>query len=376
MSILDLQTLLIALIISVSTGLLGVFLVLRKNSMLIDAISHTVLLGIVLSYMVVGDLSSPFIILGATLIGVLTVFLIEALVNTKRVESDIATGTIFPFLFSIAIIIITTRFSSTHLDTHAINGNLEFAAFEQLVLFGTEVGSKTMYISLLVLVVIIVFIKVFFKELKISTFDAALATSLGISPIIIHYLLMTLVSVTAVTSFNAVGTILVVAMMIGPAATALLISKDLKKALMVAVLVALINASVGYLFAMFVFKGTVNIASTIATLTFITFVLVWIFEPKNGLITKTIKKTQQKVEYEFLAFMIHVGNHHNTSVSHIELNEDNINNELKWKSDKITKYINKGLDSGYIYIENKVIKITEIGKQFYELKTDELRSNL
>lgn len=361
----DLFTIIIAVVVSVSCGLLGVFLVIRKMSMLVDAISHTVLLGIVLAYMVVKDLGSPFILLGATLIGVLTVFLIEGLVNTKRVNGDAATGTIFPFLFSIAIILITTKYKSTHLDSHAINGNLEFAALEPLILFNINFGSKVMYQSLAVLVIIILFIVLFFKELKIVSFDKLLAVSLGFSPIIIHYLLMTLVSLTAVSSFNAVGSILVIAMMIGPAATALLISKDLKRALINSSIIAIFNAVFGYIISMFLFKGLVSISATMSSLTLITFLAVWIFEKNNGLISKMINFRKQKLNIEFMALIFHIANHEKTALASKELHLEMVSSELNWQDSKTNKYINKALSKGYLYIKDDIMSLSNLGRKYY-----------
>lgn len=375
MSIIDIQTLLIAIIVGISCGLIGIFLVLRKMSMMIDAISHTVLLGIVISYIFVRDVTSPFILFGATIIGVVTVFLIELLISTKRVSEDQATGSIFPLLFSIAVILVTTKFRNTHLDNHAIVGNLELAALKQITINNINIGSKTLYISLFVLLIIILFIKIFFKELKIISFDKALAYSLGFSPILIHYLLMSMVSLTAVASFNAVGTILVVAMMIGPAATSLLLTKDLKSALIVSSFIAIVNSLLGYFISMFIFKGKVNISSTIAFTTLIIFLLIWIFEPKKGLVSQIVKRNRQRKNFLFDAFFLHIANpnHFNDSK---ELNVNNLKNELKYKSEVLNKQLNKAIDLGYININNDIINLTDIGKSFYNLKIKELSREL
>ena len=375
MSIIDIQTLLIAIIVGISCGLIGIFLVLRKMLMMIDAISHTVLLGIVISYIFVRDVTSPFILFGATIIGVVTVFLIELLISTKRVLEDQATGSIFPLLFSIAVILVTTKFRNTHLDNHAIVGNLELAALKQITINNINIGSKTLYISLFVLLIIILFIKIFFKELKIISFDKALAYSLGFSPILIHYLLMSMVSLTAVASFNAVGTILVVAMMIGPAATSLLLTKDLKSALIVSSFIAIVNSLLGYFISMFIFKGKVNISSTIAFTTLIIFLLIWIFEPKKGLVSQIVKRNRQRKNFLFDAFFLHIANpnHFNDSK---ELNVNNLKNELKYKSEVLNKQLNKAIDLGYININNDIINLTDIGKSFYNLKIKELSREL
>lgn len=376
MDAIALQTLLIAVVVGISCGLLGVFLILRKMSMMVDAISHTVLLGIVLAYMVVRDLTSPWLMVGTTIVGVLTVVLIELLVSTKRTTEDAATGAIFPFLFSLAVILITTRFRNTHLDSHAISGNLEFAAYEQLRVFGVEIGSKTLYTNLFVLLLLVLVLVALFKELKLSSFDKALAKTLGLMPGLLHYVLMTMVSLTAVTSFNAVGSILVIAMMIGPAATALLVTKNLKSALFMSAFFAAINAVSGYTIAMFIFKGHVNIASTIATVTFMVFSLVWIFEPRKGLITTVLRKLRQKREFEVLALVVHVAMHQNTVREHKELHVDIIREELNWNTEKYRKRLRQGIDAGLFSISNNLISLTAHGKEFLTFKLGELTQDV
>lgn len=367
-----LQTLLIAIVVGISCAILGVFLVLRKMSMMIDAISHTVLLGIVLAYMVTKDLSSPLLTLGATIIGVMTVFFIELLVKTKRTSEDAATGAVFPFLFSLAVIIITTKFRSTHLDSHAISGNLEFAAFEQLTLFGINVGSKTLFTNTLVLFFLVGILGLLYKELKLSTFDEALAKTLGFMPGVLHYLLMTLVSLTAVSSFEAVGSILVIAMMIGPAVTSLLMTKDLKTALFTSATIAVFNASFGYFISMVFLKGHVNIAATIATVTFLTFLVVWILEPKKGLITSVLRKQRQKKEFELLALMMHVATHQGTEEQTEELNIDQIIQELNWSQNQYDKRVREGKKLGYLRERKNIIELTSKGKEAYRFKIKEL----
>lgn len=366
-----LQTLLISIVVGISCGLLGVFLILRKSSMMIDAISHTVLLGIVIAFMFVGDLSSPWIMIGSTIMGVVTVILIEILANTQKVSLEGSTGVIFPFLFSLAVILITTCFRSTHLDTHAISGNLEFAAFEQITLFNSISMSKTLLINLIVLFLIVLITILFFKQLKLSTFDKALAKTLGMKPLLIHYLFMTLVSFTTVTSFNAVGSILVIAMMIGPAATALIMTKDLKTALITSALVALFNASSGYFLAMEVLEGNVNIASTIATVTFLVFLLVWIFQPKHGVLTKVLNKYQQEKEFEVLALIVHIFIHQQKEKDFYKLKIDEVYKEFNWSFKKMENRIQIGLKNGWFIIADSKLALTLKGKDYLSNKLKE-----
>lgn len=360
--------LLILITTSVATSLLGVFLIIRKLSMMVDSISHTVLLGIVIAFIFIGDLSSPLLIVGATLMGIITVFLTEMLVKSKSASEDAATGLVFPLLFSIAIIIISSSFKGVHLDIDAVLlGKIEFAPFDKLYIGGTSIGPKLLYIMTSVMIINVVFIKIFFKELKLVSFDQALASTLGFAPALIHYLLMALVSLTSVTAFNAVGSILVVALTIGPAATALLLTKELKRTLFVAVGIGVLNSVLGYALALMI---NVNIAGMIATTTLLVFLVVFVFEPRKGVITSIVKKAKQKDEFAFMILVFHVFNHQNEDK---EIHLENINIELNWTQKKYQKQIDKGLSSKYLKIESHLVRLTSKGKTLYAQMIEDLK---
>ena len=201
------EILVIALFTAISCALPGNFLVLRRMSMLTDAISHTVLLGIILAFLLTGSLDSPFLIVGATLMGVLTVWLVESLYRSRLVASDAAIGLIFPFLFSIAVILVTRYAGNVHIDTDCVLlGELAFAPFDRLIIDGTDYGARGIYTSGIVFIIVAAIITLFYKELKLATFDPVLSKILGFSPALIHYGLMGLVSLTAVIgSFGSVA---------------------------------------------------------------------------------------------------------------------------------------------------------------------------
>lgn len=354
----ELNILLIAVITAISTSILGVFLVIRKMSMMTDAISHTVLLGIVFGFMLVGNLNSPILILMATLMGVFTTYLIELLVKSKKTTEDAATGVVFPLLFSIAVIIISLGFRGVHLDTDAVLlGNLEFQIFDQLTIFGIEVGPKSLYIMSFVLILNLIFLILFYKELKIVSFDAALATVLGISPVIIHYALMFLVSLTSVAAFNAVGSILVISMMIGPAATALLFTSDLKKTIVFSVIIGVFNSVVGYFGALYF---DVVISGSIATVTIITFLLVFLFNRKNGIISKLIRRYEQKVNFSVLALLLHVENHEQEILGY-KIGDKGFEKLFAINFNK-DKYMNIAIKLKYLIVEDNYLKLTIKGK--------------
>ena len=284
---------LIDVIVAIACALPGVFLVLRGTTMVSDAITHTVLLGIVLAFFITQDLNSPLLMIGATLVGLASVWAIEALQNTRLVSSDAAIGIIFPLFFSIAIVLITRYAGDIHLDADAvIMGELAFAPFRRLILFGIDVGPRALWTMSVILLGNGLFIYLFFKELKVTTFDAAFAASIGISPVIVHYALMTSVSLTAVGAYDSVGSILVVGFMVGPALTAYLLTHSLKKMIGLTVVFAMINSIIGVILA---FSIDTTIAGMIAVVTGLTTLIVFVFSPRKGLVkASVVRRREQK----------------------------------------------------------------------------------
>lgn len=275
---------LIAIVVSMASSLLGTFLVLRGAAMVSDAITHTVLLGIVLAYFVVHDLDSPFLMLGATLVGLLTVWLIELVSKSKLINYDGAIGVVFPFLFGLAIILLTQYASGTHLDVDAVlMGELGFAPFNRLIINGVDLGPVALVRMSIILVINILFVTIFYRQLKITTFDPGFARSIGISPSKYYYALMTLVSLTAVGSYEAVGSVLVVGFVVGPALAGYMLSDDLKHIIGLAMVFSVLNSVIGVYLA---YQFDTTFAGMIAVVTGVTTMLVMVFSPKKGLVRK------------------------------------------------------------------------------------------
>lgn len=283
---------LIAIVVAVACALPGVFLVLRSMTMLSDAITHTVLLGIVLAFFATQDLNSPLLMLGATLVGVATVWVIGALQRTKLLSGDAAIGIVFPLFFSIAIILITRYAGSVHLDTDSVlMGELAFAPFKRTQLFGMDIGPQALWTMIVILLINSVFILLFYKELKLSTFDAALAAALGFSPVLLHYGLMSLVSLTAVGAYDSVGSVLVVGFMVGPALTGYLLTRQLHHMIWVTVITAVFNSIVGVQLA---FAVDASLAGMIAVVTGVTAFAAFLFSPEKGWLKKTLRRSKQQ----------------------------------------------------------------------------------
>lgn len=287
---------LVAIVVAVACALPGVFLVVRGTTMLSDAITHSILLGIVLGFFVTQDLNSPLLMVGATITGLLVVWLIESLQRTKLMSSDAAIGITFPLFFSIGIILITRYAGDVHLDTDSVlMGELVFVPFSRVALLGMDLGPKSLWTMLVILGLNVSFIYLFFKELKVTTFDPVYASVIGISPALMHYSLMGLVSLTAVGAYDAVGSILVVGFMVGPALSAFLLTDDLKKMIGLSVLFAILNSVVGITFARYL---DVSLAGMVAVVTGLTAFLTFLFSSNKGWLKQKRDHNKQKQAFD------------------------------------------------------------------------------
>ncbi len=240
-------TTMLAVVTAVACALPGAFVVLRRNSMLVDAISHAVLPGIVVGYALTRDIDSPWLILGAAIAGLLVVLGSEWLARTGLLTGDAPQALVFPALFSVGVILVTLEFANVHLDTHAVLvGDLNLAAFEQFEWGGVPIAPRYLLVMLGVLAVNVAFLAAFYPRLKLSTFDPQYARVLGIRSGLLDTAFMFLVSVTVTAAFNAAGAILVIAFMIVPPATALLLSRRLPVMLVLTVVIAVGGAVAGF----------------------------------------------------------------------------------------------------------------------------------
>jgi manganese/zinc/iron transport system permease protein len=369
MSSAQIEIQLIASIVAIACAIPGTFLVLRKMALISDAISHSILPGLVLGFFITHDLNSPLLIVMAALSGVVTVVLVEFIQKTKLVKEDTAIGLVFPVLFSIGVIMIAKNANDVHLDTDAILlGELAFAPFDRLLVDGFDLGPKSLWIIGTILLITIGLLFTFFKELKISTFDAGLATALGFSPIMIHYGLMSVASITIVGSFDAVGAILVVALMIAPAATAYLLTDNLKRMLGLSVVFAVFSAIAGYWLAHWL---DASISGSMTTILGLVFLIVYLFAPKRGLISVLYRNKQQQIEVSLLTFLLHLNNHQEVSERHI----NHLNEHINWRRVKSKSVLDLALKNNMIMIEESVISLTDKGKNFTDKAIDYIITN-
>lgn len=360
---------LIAAIVAMACAIPGVFLVLRKMALISDAISHSILPGIVIGFFITQDLNSPLLILLAALTGVITVVMVEFIQKTGLVKEDTAIGLVFPVLFSIGVILIAKNANDVHLDVDAVLlGELAFAPFDRMMVGGADWGPKSLWVMGSILFITVSLLILFFKELKVTTFDAGLSSVLGISPVVMHYGLMSVSSVTVVGAFDAVGAILVVALMIAPAATAYLLTEDLKKMIGLSVLLGVFSAIAGYWVANFL---DASISGSIATTLGVIFLIVYLFAPKKGLISVLYRQKQQRIEVSLITFLLHLNRHEEESERHI----DHLQEHINWQAVRARTVLDLAEKNNLVEIKDDVVSLTEKGLAFTEKSLEYIISN-
>lgn len=364
MSSLQFEIQLLAAVVAAACALPGVFLVLRKTALMSDAISHSILLGIVLAFFITGDLSSPWLILGAAATGILTVVLAESISRTGLVREDASIGLVFPALFSMGVILISRYAGDVHLDTDAVLlGELAFAPFDRYELFGVDLGPRSLAVMTGILILNLGFIITFYKELKIATFDPGLAAALGFSPLIINYALMSVVSITAVGAFDAVGSILVVALMVAPAATAYLLTDRLSVMIWLSVGFGVIAAIAGYWMAHWL---DASIAGSMAVMCGVIFGLVFLLSPQQGLITIARRRLRQKTEFAEAMLTIHLSHHEGRPEEREESALATLHIHLHWDESFTERIARRAQNNQLVVAKDNQLILTNKGRALAE----------
>lgn len=276
----DFWIILTAILCAVACALPGCFLVLRKMSMMGDAISHAVLPGLAVAFLLTGSRASLGMFIGAVIIGILTALFTQWISRFGQVDRGASMGIVFTTLFAIGLILIARAAEKVDLDADCVlYGAIEFVPLDTITLLGANIPRATVIIGVILLINLSL-ILAFFKEFRLSAFDPNLCDTMGFSSNRMHYLLMTMVSVTTVACFESVGSIIVIAMLIAPPATALLITNRLVPLLIISSLLGTIAAIGGHLSAIYLPEllnvGETNTSGMIAVFSGVCFVIVWI----------------------------------------------------------------------------------------------------
>jgi manganese/zinc/iron transport system permease protein len=448
----------IGTLIAISGALLGTFLLLRGLALTSDAISHTVLLGIVVAFLVMTrlfdqepTLASPWLIIGATAAGVGTVVLTEIIHRSGLVRQDAALGLAFPLLFAVSIILISRFVEDVHLDEDAVmvgeigvawaNTNShciencatvtitpederatttrqcincrelgisprdEGAEFreicsncgtyspaqawqaglvedEPVLVFWPEAVTVTALMALLT----VGFVTLFYKELKLASFDAALAKALGFRPGVLHYGLMVLVSLVAVGAFDAVGSILVIAFFIIPPAAAYLLTDRLGLMLLLSAVIGSAGAFFGYDLARGSLFGLIQVSDVLALLNrifglnllerwdssisasmvlmmFFFFLLAWVLSPKYGLVSTLVRRANQRRRFNDQVVLGHIYNHQHTAQQAQELSANSLHQHFRWSQGKMARVLARLRAANLIRVDNNLIALTARGDE-------------
>lgn len=280
-----------------SCALLGNYLVLRRMSLMGDAISHAVLPGLAIAFLVTHSRSAMPMFAGAVIAGVVTAVLSQAVNRHGKVEHGAAMGVVFSVLFALGLILIRQAADHVDLDPGCVlYGNIAQIPLEAI---GGRVPPQVVNLAV-VLVVDVLFVVLFYKELKISTFDPELATTLGYNADTLHYALMVLVSVTTVANFESVGSILVIAMLIVPAVTAHLLTDRLSAMIGVSLMAACLSAIGGHVFAAFGpgwlgMKAATNTSAMMAVVAGLLLCAAVLLAPRHGLVSRLLHRRQMRM---------------------------------------------------------------------------------
>jgi manganese/zinc/iron transport system permease protein len=283
----DFWIILTGTLVAATCGILGCFLVLRKMAMVGDAISHSVLPGIAIAFLISSSRDSMLMLIGAAVLGLVTVFLIQAL-QQSGLQSDASIGIVFTALFAVGVILISRNASHIDLDLDCVLfGEIAYVQWDTWIWNGYDMGPIAVWMLGGTLLLVLAAILLFYKQFKLCAFDPALAAAIGIPVALFHYLLMGLVSLSTVASFESVGAILVVGMLIIPASAAYLLTDRLSVMLGYSVLIGAISAAGGYYAAKWL---DASIAGSMVTVAGILFLLAFVGSPKHGLIARFGKR--------------------------------------------------------------------------------------
>ena len=276
--------------VAISSALVGTFLVLRRMTMLANSLSHTILMGIVLAYFLTlisspqegghtADIAPMQTLLFAALItGFLTAFLTEFLTKTVKLQEDASTGLVFTSLFALGVILVTILTRNAHIGIEAVMGNVD------------ALQSRDLFWVYVIMALNIFLFVLFFKEFKLTTFDPGLAYAMGLSPFLFSYLLMAQVSATTITSFRAVGVLLVLAFMTGPPLAARLLTHSLKAMLIWATVLGSFCALIGVALTrhiLTVYGVALSTSGVVVCMILALYVVTIFLAPARGLLTST-----------------------------------------------------------------------------------------
>lgn len=346
-------------LVGIAASMVGTFLVLRGNSMLSDAISHSIVFGIVVVWLLTRQQSGPVQIIGAALTGMLTVFLTELLVSTRRVKNDAAIGLVFPVLFSIGVLLLNLYARDVHIDQHTVLlGEIGFVWLDTVDIGPYRIPQSLLSMGAMTLINL-AFVTLFYKELKLATFDAALAKALGFAPVALSYAILMLTSATAVAAFDAVGAVLFIAFVIVPPSAAYLLTDRLWLMLACGAGISVASSVAGYFVAV---GWNVSIGGMMAVMTGVFLLLAFLLGPRYGLIAQELRRRGQALANESRMLAVHLYNHEGEPNQGEENVARALGDHLRWDDAKARQILLRSLDQGFLLRDGDLLRLTPKGR--------------
>jgi manganese/zinc/iron transport system permease protein len=277
--------------VTAACGLVGNYLLLRRLALMGDAVSHSVLPGLVIAFLLSQSRGTLPMFLGALAAGLLATALIEIIHTKTRVKQDAAMGIAFSTLFAVGVVLTALFTAQVDLDAECVlYGEIAFVPLEPHATWGgLDLGPAPVVRMGAVLAGVLGLIALFYKELLVTSFDGGLARSLGINPTLAHFTLMAVLSIVIVSAFESVGAILVIAMLILPGATASLLTRRLPALHALAVLHAALSAIGGTHLGIWL-ECSLGAAMVVAGT--LLFLLAWVFAPREGLVARALRQRE------------------------------------------------------------------------------------
>lgn len=346
--------------IGAACALSGVFLVIRRMAMMADAITHAVLPGLVAAYVLASGPNIIAGVLGAAAAGLLTVVLVEGLTKSKRLKDDAAIGLVFPALFALGVFVVSRWFANVHIDMDSVlYGELVLAPLDPWRVWGFDLGPKAAWTGVVLLVVNSLFLLVAWRPLRMASFDPESAEAQGVRVRWVNMALMTLVSVTAVGAFSAVGAVMSVSLIVVPTATALLLSRRLPMVIGLALGIGTLGSTLG---AWLAGPPDVSISGMIATVQGAIFALAALFAPHRGLVALVITRGRQRVRFAGEALVIHLSSHEGSEEEAEEAKIGHLTTELGWTQAQADSAVREAIRAGNAAVRGDQLALTDQGR--------------
>lgn len=356
-----LEIALIASLTAVACALNGSLLVLRRMALMSDAISHAILPGIVLGVLFGGSVGSPWALVGAVLAGLLLVWLVGLLVRSRRLHADAAIGLVFPVLFSAGVILVARQAGQIHLDTDAVLlGELAFAPIDRMVWAGHDLGPRGLWLSGGVLVPGLLLVLLCYKELKLAAFDPDLAAAQGLRPALMERLVLMLTSLTCVAAFDVVGSVLVVALMIAPAAAAWMLVNRMGSLMVLAAVLGVVSVLSGYGLAR---SLDLSLAGSMAVCCTVLFLLVFLLAPGRGVLARRRQHGRNRQRFAVDLLLVHLLQHEGDAREEEEARVDHLSGHFGWSRGLARHTVQQGGQDGLLRVEEQGIRLTDEGRQ-------------